>query len=101
DGHRATCQTFDGDVMAAGEGGVFGGAVAVDELDVWQVLADLARVGDGEHIATGQQLSQGADDVDVFGHDQVEECCRQPNRRNPVGADEAANLFRRDAVCGP
>jgi len=66
------------DLVADAEGGNLGGAVSVDQLYVRQLVQHLPDVRDGEHVATGHELAQPPQVVEVRVDGEVGQGSHQP-----------------------
>ena len=87
-----------GDRVAGGEGGVFGGAVAVDERGARQRLEGVADVLRRKHIAAREQIAEAFEIGEVFVHHRLEESGCEPERGDALVADRAGDGGQRGAA---
>ena len=88
------------DRVAAGEGGVLGRAVAVDQAAAGQLReSPVDRVG-GQHVAAGEELPHAAQDADPALDHLVEEAGGQPQGGDAVMGQGLAQLGERRHAAG-
>ncbi len=80
--------------MAAGESGVLGRTVAVDQPGAVQPLQGAGDVRDGKHVAAGEQLPHAAEAVELVIDHLVEQARREPERGDLVFPDEPAQFLQ-------
>ena len=86
--------------VAAGEGRVLRRPVAVDEPQRGEAVAHAAHGLHRQHVAAGQELAHAAQVVQPLLHHHLEQAGRQPQRRDAVMDDGAAELFDRGRAAG-
>ena len=80
------------DPVAAGEGGVLGRAVAINEAAGRQLSHHLPRHRHREHIAAGKQLAHRPQRRQVPVSQLAKQACGQPQSRDPFALDEGRQL---------
>src|SRR6185295_16827251 len=88
--------------VTAGEGGVLGRPVAVDQGALWRG-EDLERprnVRHRERVASGEQLAQAPERRRPLVDDLVEETGGEPERGRPVARQEIAEVAERERTGG-
>src|SRR5690606_17006027 len=89
DGRGPGRQPGSGERRTATEGGALGGPVAVDEASRALVAVQVAaHLGQGQDVATGQQLTDARERVQMDINHQVEELGGQPQGVDPVLDDQ-------------
>ena len=91
DGDRRVGRVVARDPVAAGEGGVLGRAVAIDQGRSGQRGQGRRHVGRGQHVAARQQLPQRRQRGHPVLHHRVEQPAGQPRHRHAVAGDRVAD----------
>lgn len=100
DGNKAVVESIGIDGFAGGEGGVFGGAITVDETAGGNFRLELAEMGVGGGITAGEKLAERFEGVDLFFDHQIEEAGREPECGNAALEDGSPEIFERDFAVG-
>src|SRR5207253_5373355 len=92
DGDRFPEWRLSANRVTTSEGRAFGRAVAINEAGILQFAQSFLDVGNREHIATGEKLTQGSQVLQSLIDHGVKQSCGQPERRNAKFVNSVSNI---------
>ena len=81
--------------VAAGEGGVLGRTVPIDEPIVSEHLEHSAHMGNRQRLSSCQQLAHASQTLDLLIDHLMKQRGREPKRRHPAFLNDPPQLFQR------
>jgi hypothetical protein len=79
--------------MAAGERGIFGRAIAIDQPTIRKIFESTSYMARRKHIATGQKLANGLEILQSLLDHEIEQARRKPECRDVLLSNDPSKIF--------